>query len=337
MGDENLAVDDKGEFHQKVELKPGWNDLLVRAEDKAGNRTLKKFSVFRDVRPPDISWHTPPNKVFDKSVARVEMDVADDGAVAAVSATIDDRPIEWHRKPKDRWLGITPELSEGSHEVEVKVVDSAGRVTQSERTLLIDSSEVLGEANLGEGARGADVVSLHQRLVDAGYLTSNLGEVFGKETASALRKFQSDEGLQVSGRAEKATLIALGPKVYINLSEFSLVLDRPGLPERRWKVASGSPEFPTPPGEYSVWEKVLEPTWLPPKSDWAKDAKPVEPGPDNPLGTRWMVSTGVVSGSMEPTHRGPLNRPHPTAVCAWRPLRWKSSTASSKSVPLWWS
>lgn len=53
-------------------------------------------------------------------------------------------------------------------------------------------------------------------------------------------------------------------------------------------VASGSYDHPTPTGEFVVWEKVTEPTWLPPKSDWAKDAEPIPPGPDNPLGTRWI-------------------------------------------------
>jgi lipoprotein-anchoring transpeptidase ErfK/SrfK len=36
------------------------------------------------------------------------------------------------------------------------------------------------------------------------------------------------------------------------------------------------------------------PTWTPPDSDWAKDAEPIPPGPDNPLGTRWMAIYGTV-------------------------------------------
>ena len=32
----------------------------------------------------------------------------------------------------------------------------------------------------------------------------------------------------------------------------------------------------------------MNPTWLPPNSDWAKDAKPIPPGATNPLGTRWI-------------------------------------------------
>jgi len=34
--------------------------------------------------------------------------------------------------------------------------------------------------------------------------------------------------------------------------------------------------------------KQRNPWWRPPDSDWAKDAKPIPPGPGNPLGTRWM-------------------------------------------------
>lgn len=46
------------------------------------------------------------------------------------------------------------------------------------------------------------------------------------------------------------------------------------------------PKFPTPVGDYSVIEKVLDPWWYPPA--WAEDRKPVPPGPENPLGDRWI-------------------------------------------------
>jgi len=32
----------------------------------------------------------------------------------------------------------------------------------------------------------------------------------------------------------------------------------------------------------------MDPTWLPPNSDWARNAEPIPPGAENPLGTRWM-------------------------------------------------
>ena len=33
---------------------------------------------------------------------------------------------------------------------------------------------------------------------------------------------------------------------------------------------------------------MAQPVVVPAASDWAKDAKPIPPGPGNPLGTRWM-------------------------------------------------
>ncbi|MEO5632477.1 L,D-transpeptidase family protein [Gaiella sp.] len=58
---------------------------------------------------------------------------------------------------------------------------------------------------------------------------------------------------------------------------------------RKFKVATGLAEYPTPLGKFEVVTKQANPWWYPPPgSDWAKDAKPVPPGAGNPLGTRWM-------------------------------------------------
>jgi hypothetical protein len=288
LGDRALPLDSQGKFGLDWPLQAGWNHLLLRAEDRAGNRTTKKLSIFRDVSDPDISWRTAPGHVFKENKARLEITVVDDGPLAAVTSKVDGKPITWHRKSADHWLGMTETLPEGRHEVELKVVDSSGRIATSRREIVIDSSEVLGDAVLALGARGADVIQLHKRLLDAGYMTVQAGSVFTAATKQALENLQADEGFEMTGRADAPTLIALGPRLVINLSQFSLVLERPGQPDRRWSIAAGAPEFPTPTGRFVVWEKVEDPTWLPPKSDWAKDAKPVEPGPDNPLGTRWI-------------------------------------------------
>ncbi len=57
---------------------------------------------------------------------------------------------------------------------------------------------------------------------------------------------------------------------------------------REFGVATGQAEFPTPLGVFTIASMQRNPWWIPPKSDWAKDAKPIPPGPGNPLGTRWM-------------------------------------------------
>jgi lipoprotein-anchoring transpeptidase ErfK/SrfK len=60
---------------------------------------------------------------------------------------------------------------------------------------------------------------------------------------------------------------------------------------RLWKVlgvATGQSSYPTPIGHFSIVTMQRHPWWYPPDSDWAKNEKPIPPGPGNPLGTRWM-------------------------------------------------
>ena len=218
------------------------------------------------------------------------MRIEDDGRIGGVSGKVDgELPVVWHAKGDGLWVGVTADLHEGVHGISVRAVDQSGRVVSSERQVVVNSSEALGEAVLGLGARGEDVRLLHQRLIEAGYLASDkISDVFDQTTQAALEKLQEAEGFEVTGMAEGETLVALGPRIFINLSTFSLVLDRPGMDEKRWTIASGSYDHPTPVGQFVIYEKVKDPTWLPPKSDWAKDAKPIPPGPDNPLGTRWL-------------------------------------------------
>jgi len=51
---------------------------------------------------------------------------------------------------------------------------------------------------------------------------------------------------------------------------------------KRYKIAVGKKQTPTPTGEYKVVVKVANPGWYP------KGKPPVEAGKNNPLGTRWM-------------------------------------------------
>jgi lipoprotein-anchoring transpeptidase ErfK/SrfK len=60
-------------------------------------------------------------------------------------------------------------------------------------------------------------------------------------------------------------------------------------------IATGMAAYPTPTGNFRIATKQRNPWWYPPTADWAKGAKPVPPGPGNPLGTRWMgLNVGAV-------------------------------------------
>jgi lipoprotein-anchoring transpeptidase ErfK/SrfK len=80
----------------------------------------------------------------------------------------------------------------------------------------------------------------------------------------------------------------LPPVVVIQRESKRLHLYEGGALVRSFPIATGTAQYPTPIGEFAIVDMQRNPWWYPPPSDWAKDAKPIPPGPSNPLGTRWM-------------------------------------------------
>jgi lipoprotein-anchoring transpeptidase ErfK/SrfK len=79
-----------------------------------------------------------------------------------------------------------------------------------------------------------------------------------------------------------------GPVVVIRRGSNRLHLYKGMKPWRTFGVATGQAVYPTPLGRFEIVVKWENPWWYPPNSPWAKGAKPIPPGPGNPLGTRWM-------------------------------------------------
>jgi hypothetical protein len=76
---------------------------------------------------------------------------------------------------------------------------------------------------------------------------------------------------------------------------------------RSFRVATGQSVYPTPLGRFQIQVKWRNPWWYPPNSRWARGQKPIPPGPNNPLGTRWMglSSPGVgIHGTPNPASIG---------------------------------
>lgn len=63
----------------------------------------------------------------------------------------------------------------------------------------------------------------------------------------------------------------------------TLLAYRDGVPRRAYPVAIGSPADPTPLGTFHIINRVVDPTWYP-----SRGGDPVPPGPQNPLGNRWL-------------------------------------------------
>ncbi|UCG88702.1 MAG: L,D-transpeptidase, partial [Gemmatimonadota bacterium] len=80
--------------------------------------------------------------------------------------------------------------------------------------------------------------------------------------------------------------VARAEGVVVNLTERALYFYRDGRPVNRLPVATGMRGWETPTGDYTITNRVKNPTWFPPA--WAVEEEPVPPGPENPLGDRWM-------------------------------------------------
>lgn len=81
-------------------------------------------------------------------------------------------------------------------------------------------------------------------------------------------------------------IVAAAPSIVINIPEYRLTLYNDDQPIKTYDIAVGTAYEQTPLGSFKVFYKEKLPTWTPgPKFE---DRTPVPPGPDNPLGTRWM-------------------------------------------------
>jgi lipoprotein-anchoring transpeptidase ErfK/SrfK len=131
-------------------------------------------------------------------------------------------------------------------------------------------------------------------------------------TTKILAELRSNSRLPVRVRTRRVTpgttVGSFKETIVINRSLNRLALYDANKLARTFPVATGQAIYPTPKGVWHIVVKWKNPTWYPPvQDDWAKGLKPVPPGPNNPLGTRWMGldAPGVgIHGTDEPTSIG---------------------------------
>ncbi|MEX0874855.1 MAG: L,D-transpeptidase/peptidoglycan binding protein [Actinomycetota bacterium] len=75
--------------------------------------------------------------------------------------------------------------------------------------------------------------------------------------------------------------------IVVSTSANHLTFYKDGKVSKSYRVATGTGGFPTPHGQFRITAKRMNPTWVNPGGEWAKDMPPsIGPGPNNPLGTR---------------------------------------------------
>ncbi|MGH3024625.1 MAG: L,D-transpeptidase [Gaiellaceae bacterium] len=116
----------------------------------------------------------------------------------------------------------------------------------------------------------------------------------------ALRRHVRDFPLPVKRIRPAVVPRTHGPVVVILRGSKRLTLYRsagvgPMRARASFGVATGMAAYPTPVGNFRIVTRQRNPWWYPPPAGWAAGAKPIPPGPGNPLGTRWMgLNVGAV-------------------------------------------
>lgn len=302
LGEQEVGavVDEQGNFVADLRLEDGTNALVLTAADPAGNQTVLEKSLICDQTPPLAGAVTPaPSAVLGKNSGLLLVSASDpDSGLESVRVALDGQELE--RRPASDAGGnlafATGVMSEGRREVVLTVQDKAGWSAEQKWWFIVDSTEALGLHTLTLGARGADVKQLQKKLVARGLLhKEEITGLFDQATCEAVSAFQHEQGLEPDGRVGPATLAELGPRIVVYLSDFLLELTENGRKIKSYPIAHGQAAYPTPKGEFHVADMVVDPTWLPPDSAWAREAQPIAPGPNNPLGTRWIgLNSGVV-------------------------------------------
>lgn len=76
-------------------------------------------------------------------------------------------------------------------------------------------------------------------------------------------------------------------EIVINIPAFTLYLYQDGVPIKTYPIGVGQVVKPSLLGETTIINRVFHPTYYPP--DWySRGLQPIPPGPDNPVGTRWL-------------------------------------------------
>jgi lipoprotein-anchoring transpeptidase ErfK/SrfK len=79
----------------------------------------------------------------------------------------------------------------------------------------------------------------------------------------------------------QAAAVQVIRRIVINVPAMTLDLYENGEKVKSYRTAVGRPKTPSPVGNFRIGTKVVDPTWYGPD-------QVVEPGPQNPVGTRWI-------------------------------------------------
>jgi lipoprotein-anchoring transpeptidase ErfK/SrfK len=287
-------ADASGKYAVSADLPEGESDVVITTSDRAGNRRAKKYRVYVDALPPVLKV-TQLDKTLARAGLTVRVKATDQLGVPKVALVLDGEEREL-TGPTSKARFAVKNLAQGRHVLVVTAEDRGGNIVTMRQAVTVDSTEHFGSATLWPGAKGKDVRKLQSKLTDADVYSGKKTGYYDEATEKAVRKLQAKYGLEVDGVVGGNVLNVLSGEIVVDLGDLKLYLYRDGKLVKSYSVATGQAAYPTPTGSYVITSKVMNPTWYPPNSEWAKDAKPIPPGIENPLGTRWIGTSAPAVG-----------------------------------------
>lgn len=313
-----------GAWAMQGRLPEGVTTVTFVATDAAGNTTTKKRRLVVDTREPGLSLggtkklitltttaapviygsvtgDKPKDLLFGAKINGRQIPVLKGADAVGGQAATSDAKAAGEGGPTltisgNRFALAPGVLAEGKNEVVVWVRDPGGNVARQSFTSFVDTSSEFGASQLMQGAVGADVRQLQERLGSAGVWKGGSTGTYDAKTVKAVRKYQRRHKLKVNGKVDARTLRALVGKITVDISATTLTLERNGKVVKTYRVAVGQPAYPTPTGTFRIVNKQTNPTWKPPDSPWAEGLGPIPAGPGNPLGTRWIGTSAAAVG-----------------------------------------
>lgn len=282
----SATADAAGAFSLPLTLPDGLTAVSITATDHAGNKTRSTTSFIVDVNPPELVVGGVP-KVVKDSTPRVTVIATDQAGKPRVRVRLDGEVV-YDKLFSGQYSLPVKTLAEGKHTLLVTATDPGQNVTTDDRGFLVNSTEKLGKVTLIAGAKGRDVRDLQKLLASQGYFKGKKTGVYDKATIKAVERLQESLGMTPDGVVGPQVLGALRGRIVIDQSEHRLYFYVNGKLKKTFSVATGQPAYPTPNGTFYVVWMTRNPTWTPPDSPWAAGATPIAPGPDNPVGMRWI-------------------------------------------------
>jgi len=115
-------------------------------------------------------------------------------------------------------------------------------------------------------------------------------EIAARKILRALARQTGTVDIPVQEIAPEVTTASLGTTIVVDVSANTLVFYDGLRVVQEYRVATGTPQYPTPVGSFAIVDKKENPTWYNPDPEgWGADLPTsIGPGPGNPLGTRAM-------------------------------------------------